>query len=49
MNIEITKISVSKKGTVWIQAKALDAGEELKEGDKFECHKVEVEEKKEEK
>lgn len=41
MKIEITKVSVSKKGTVWIQGKALNASEELKEGDVFDCAKEE--------
>ena len=40
MNIEITRVSVSKKGVVWIQAKATEASEELKEGDVFECIKT---------
>lgn len=37
MKLEITKVSVSKKGTVWIQGKALYASEDLKEGDTFDC------------
>lgn len=41
--IEVTGITVSKKGTVWIQAKALNGSEEMKVGDKFTCEKIEEE------
>ena len=49
MKIEITQISVSKKGTVWIQAKELEVGpDDYKVGDVLECEVKPKEEKKDE-
>lgn len=45
MKIEITSVSTSKKGTIWIQAKILE-GETPATNTVFECEEQSIENKK---
>lgn len=46
MKIEITAVPTSKKGTVWLQVKSLEAINEALVGDVFDCTYVGKAEKK---